>query len=383
MQPEEYSRYIRLRSSRPALDYTSTMGMLRFLLALSVLFFHMGEFSRFGLPIADLPIRPISGRPAVEVFFIISGFAMAGALSTRYRDSTAGYFYMSRVLRLYPAYLLLLALEIVAAALVWGTEMPQPSNLWSAGVDQPLPDRLLWVVSNFVIVGKELWFDGHLLARQFVNPAWSLSIELQFYLLIPFLVRWPISRLFMLFAVAVAYRVLMFANAGWAPAVYFTLPWHLCLFLIGVLSYRLIGHWQTVPLRVALGPVIALMLLTILFPHHTEGHARADWIKIGYWAALFFTLPLLSRVSLGSKLDEFLGDLSYPIYLANVGMIYTVVSLEPMQSLNAPLASIIVVGMTIAIAVVVVLAVDRPMTRMRRELAAKRRQALRVVPAPS
>jgi len=64
-------------------------------------------------------------------------------------------------------------------------------------------------------------------------------------------------------------------------------------------------------------------------------------------------------------------------------MIYTVVSLEPMQSLNAPLASIIVVGMTIAIAVVVVLAVDRPMTRMRRELAAKRRQALGVVPAPS
>jgi peptidoglycan/LPS O-acetylase OafA/YrhL len=54
-----------------------------------------------------------------------------------------------------------------------------------------------------------------------------------------------------------------------------------------------------------------------------------------------------------------------------------------MQSLNAPLASIIVVGLTIAIAVVVVLAVDRPMTRMRRELAAKRRQALRVVPAPS
>src|SRR6185312_8205709 len=351
MQPEEYSRYIRLRSSRPALDYTSTMGMLRFLLALSVLFFHMGEFSRFGLPIADLPIRPISGRPAVEVFFIISGFAMAGALSTRYRDSSTGYFYMSRVLRLYPAYLLLLALEIMAAALVWGTEMPQPSDLWSAGVDQPLPDRLLWMVSNFLIVGKELWFDSHLFARQFVNPAWSLSIELQFYLLIPFLVRWPISRLVMLFAVAVA--------------------------------YRLLGHWQTVPLRVALGPVIALMLLTILFPHHTEGHGRADWIKIGYWAALFFTLPLLSRVSLGSGLDDFLGDLSYPIYLANVGVIYTVVSFEPMQGLNAPLAGIIVVGTTIAIAGAVVLAVDRPMTLIRRELAAKRRQALAVVPAPS
>ena len=66
-----------------------------------------------------------------------------------------------------------------------------------------------------------------------------------------------------------------------------------------------------------------------------------------------------------------------------MGVIYTVVSFEPMQGLNAPLAGIIVVGTTIAIAGAVVLAVDRPMTLIRRELAAKRRQALAVVPAPS
>jgi peptidoglycan/LPS O-acetylase OafA/YrhL len=308
---------------------------------------------------------------------------MAGALSTRYRDSTVGRFYMSRVLRLYPAYLLILVLEMAAAALVWRQEMPHPSNLWSAGADQPLADRLMWMVSNFLIVGKELWFQNHLFTRQFVNPAWSLSIELQFYLLIPFLVCWPISRLVVLFAVAAAYRVLMFAEVGWLPAAYFNLPWHLCLFLLGVLSYRLLGHWQTVSLRVALGPVIALMLLTILFPHYTEGNARADWIKIGYWIALFFTLPLLSRVSLGSGLDDFLGDLSYPIYLANLGVIYTAVSLEPMRGLSAPLADIIVVGTTMAIAIAVVLAVDRPISLIRRELATRRQQALAAVPAPT
>jgi peptidoglycan/LPS O-acetylase OafA/YrhL len=359
-----------------ALDYTAAMGMLRFLLALAVLFYHMSGFALFGLPFADLAIRPIDGKPAVEAFFIISGFAMAGALSTRYRDSAIGRFYMSRVLRLYPAYLLLLAVEIVAAALVWGPSMPQPANLWSAHDGQPLADRLLWVASNLLIVGKELWFQGDLSHRQFVNPAWSLSIELQFYLLIPFLVRWPISRLVALFALVAAYRVLVFANAGYVPATYFSLPWQLCLFLLGVLSYRLLGHWQRVPLGVALGPVIAMMLLTVLYPHYTESATRADWIKIGYWIALFFTLPLLSRVSQASRLDDFLGDLSYPIYLANLGIIYTALSLEPLRGVSAPVVDIITVGTTLAIAVVVVVAVDRPMTLIRRELAARRRQLL-------
>ncbi len=88
----------------------------------------MSGFALFGLPFADLVIRPLDGKPAVEAFFIISGFAMAGALSTRYRDSALGRFYMSRLLRLYPAYLLLLAIEIVAAASLWGPGMPQPAN---------------------------------------------------------------------------------------------------------------------------------------------------------------------------------------------------------------------------------------------------------------
>jgi hypothetical protein len=64
-------------------------------------------------------------------------------------------------------------------------------------------------------------------------------------------------------------------------------------------------------------------------------------------------------------------------------MIYTVVSLEPMQSLNAPLASIIVVGMTIAIAVVVVLAVDRPMTPDAPRARGEAPAGAQVVPAPS
>lgn len=352
------------------------MGTLRFLLALAVLLYHMSGFPLFGLPITDWMVRPVSGKPAVEAFFIISGFAMAGALATRYGEGPTGRFYLSRVLRLYPAYFLLLAVEIVAAATLWRPGLPQTADLWSGHAGQPPVDRLLWVLSNLAIVGKELWFQGPDGVRQFVGPAWSLSIELQFYLLVPFLVRWPTRWLVALFAAAAGYRIGLFWNLGYVPATYFSLPWHFSLFLIGVLSYRLLGHWQTVPPRIALGPALVVILLTVLFPHHTEGEDRADWLKIGYWAALFLTLPLLSRLSDESRVDAFLGDLSYPLYLANLAIIYSVASLQPVLQLSSAAATATVVGASLAIAVAVVLAIDRPMTRLRRALAARRRPFL-------
>jgi peptidoglycan/LPS O-acetylase OafA/YrhL len=350
------------------------MGTLRFLLAIAVLLYHMSGVALFDMPAYELMmVRPLSGNSAVETFFIISGFAMAGALSTRYRDRPVGRFYASRVLRLYPAYLLILAVHIVAAALLWRPGLPQPVNLFMADAAQPPAERLVWTISSFLVVGKELWFQGNDFAKQFVNPAWSLSIELQFYLLIPFLVRWPIRRLIVLFGLALAYRVLLFVDLGHVPPIYYSLPWHLCLFLAGVLSYRLFEHWQSVSVGVAIGPAAAVMLLTVLFPHYTEGDTRADWLKIGYWLALFFTLPLLSRLSEGSRIDGFLGDLSYPIYLANLGVIYTMVSVGPIP---APLAVFATVGATVMIAVLVVLGIDRPMTLIRRELAARHRPLL-------
>lgn len=352
------------------------MGSLRFLLALAVLLYHMSGFALFGLPLGELMVRPVDGKPAVEAFFIISGFAMAGALSTRYRDGPVSRFYMSRVLRLLPAYLLLLALEIVAAAAIWQAPLPQAADFWRAYPGQPLAEQLLWLTSNLAIVGKELWFHGAHAAKQFVNPAWSLSIELQFYLLIPFIVHWPVRRLVLLFVAAVAYRGFIFAGLGYVPVLYFSLPWHLCLFLVGVLSWRLLGHWQSVAPRIALWPALAAVLLTVLFPHYTEGDTRADWLKIGYWAVLFFTLPLLSRLSEDSRIDAFLGDLSYPVYLANLGVIYTVLSLQPLLQLGPTAAVAATVGTTLAISVGVVLAIDRPMTRLRRALAARRRPLL-------
>jgi len=54
---------------------------------------------------------------AVKAFFVISGFYMAMILAGRYADAPIRVFFVSRFLRLYPVYLLVLLLSLIGASL--------------------------------------------------------------------------------------------------------------------------------------------------------------------------------------------------------------------------------------------------------------------------
>src|SRR4051812_1810715 len=75
------------------------MGLLRFLLASSVVFSHLGTVAGLDL---------IGGWRAVQVFFMVSGFYMALVLDTKYRDLSYRGFISSRALRIFPAYYLMM-----------------------------------------------------------------------------------------------------------------------------------------------------------------------------------------------------------------------------------------------------------------------------------
>src|SRR5690349_20655091 len=81
------------------------MGTIRFLLALSVLLEHIGPTG---------PVHLLGAHTAVQSFYIISGFYMALVLNEKYVGVNGSYtlFLGNRLLRLYPAYLALLAIAI-------------------------------------------------------------------------------------------------------------------------------------------------------------------------------------------------------------------------------------------------------------------------------
>ncbi len=138
----------------------------RYIAALSVVFFHYGGQV---FP-ANLPaIHPIltAGPIAVSYFYVLSGFIMAIAY---YRpDSDKPFprnrYWLARVARIYPVYLLALLLMITAKH--QGPERPPITILLSLSMTQA-------------------WVPGYPLTLN--APGWSLSVEAFFYLVFPLLV---------------------------------------------------------------------------------------------------------------------------------------------------------------------------------------------------
>src|SRR5579862_2563412 len=116
------------------------MGLMRLLLAVAVLLFHC--------PVGVV-VRYIHPALAVECFYSISGFLIQMAIRANYQGS-AGWqrrFYISRVLRIYPLYLLFLLLTV---AVVGGGHLGYyvSKGAWSAGA--------VWILNNALIAGQDV-----------------------------------------------------------------------------------------------------------------------------------------------------------------------------------------------------------------------------------
>jgi peptidoglycan/LPS O-acetylase OafA/YrhL len=219
------------------------MGLIRVLLALSVVFSHTWTGSGTG---------PLPGGPiAVQCFFMISGFYMSLILgSDRYREQPVK-FWLNRGLRLYPVYWLLAAASFANTFLVAPEII---SAFWALG----LKPVLLLCFANVFLFGQDLIFwlgtkggelfwtssawslpEPRLQNYVLIGPAWSLSIELMFYLIAPWVVKWT-SRTLVLLVVAslVARHVAYAAGLTFMPWTYMFFPFELAFFLLGVLAHR-------------------------------------------------------------------------------------------------------------------------------------------------
>ena len=114
----------------------------------------------------------------VDLFFVLSGFLIAGILLDHH--NTSNYFrvfYLRRVCRIFPLYFLLLALFLCLSATNLSTS---PSFRWL--LHDPFP---IWSYATFtqnILMGARGGFGPH-----WLGITWSLAVEEQFYLFVPFL----------------------------------------------------------------------------------------------------------------------------------------------------------------------------------------------------
>ncbi|HEY5345205.1 MAG TPA: acyltransferase [Verrucomicrobiae bacterium] len=209
--------------------YIAEVDGLRFIAIFSVLLFHV-HYAATNIPGKMLAASPFNflfwpvtnGYRGVELFFVISGFILGLPFAAHYlADAPAvkiGKFYLRRLTRLEPPYVLALLLFYAAAVGLHDIHAQDP-NFFSG-----LLLRLGYAHS--IVRGLPPKLDG---------VTWTLEVEVQFYLLVPLLAK--------IFKLAAAPRRLILIAAiftapllaNFVPRSELTLPGFIQYFLTGFL----------------------------------------------------------------------------------------------------------------------------------------------------
>jgi len=156
---------------RPKNNFKAIDG-IRAIAVLWVIIFHVWIFQHNTFPdiLGEVAQNPLlvwitKGDLGVDLFFVISGFLIGSILFKEYkRTKTLNFksFYLRRFLRLFPVYLFSM---IIALYFLDGNGAERWTTAWSN----------LVYVNNYVF-------------KSYMGWTWSLAIEEQFYIVIPFLI---------------------------------------------------------------------------------------------------------------------------------------------------------------------------------------------------
>jgi peptidoglycan/LPS O-acetylase OafA/YrhL len=192
-----------------------------------------------------------------------------------------------------------------------------PSNLTLTRGESSLLATLGALLTNVFIVGQEISILMDADWLRLVGPAWSLSIELQFYLLAPFIVKRSLPVCAGIFALAIAARLSLLS---WAfdPWRYFFPPAVYCFFLMGHLAHRLSVYIVSSTVKQQIGCAAIPLLCIIAWLCHVEEVKDLDrpelWV---FYVAFAAAIPFIFELTKNNRIDAWIGDLSYPLYLVH------------------------------------------------------------------
>lgn len=276
------------------------MGILRLLLAIIVMFSHMG-YTVYGYNI---------GVAAVVVFYFLAGQVVARLWFKAPVEQRLWWFIRDRALRILPVYYFSLA--VVA---VW----------WSLGLlHDPYflarsPTYFDWFANISLLPMNYFMFndsDGFAL----LPTAWSLAVEVQFYLLVPFI----LSRrlVFKLLALG-SLLVFIGAQVGLLQQDYYgyrLLPGVLWVFLSGALLAQP-SHKNYAVLGVIW--LFCCMYATYLFSVNASLPFLFE-VAFGYAVAVPLVYLLGKYSSRLPRVQRFAGAYSYPLFLIHLPVIWCV-----------------------------------------------------------
>jgi peptidoglycan/LPS O-acetylase OafA/YrhL len=283
-----------------------TLDGLRGVGALLIVMRHVPAF--FG------PLRAPESFLAVDLFYLISGFVIAHAYGERLKGgASVKDFMITRLIRLYPLYLLGLGLGVVAAAVSIALD---PHSFWTPGkIAEAFAVGLLMVprFPGLDINGTTL--DG---------PIWTLLPELianlAYALAIRFVTVWRLVLVLIVSGAAVVAAELHYGtlDVGYSLTDQWTALARVSFsFFAGVLIYRLFGRINRKSIALAWAAAAALGVVLAL-------HVPDDWTAAYEIAVVLAGFPALLVVAacfepdaLSGRLFSFVGLASYGVYIVH------------------------------------------------------------------
>lgn len=271
------------------------LALMRFALAIIVMLGHFSfyiEPDRYHL----FGVGYFHPMGAVYGFLVLSGYSIAASLN-REKTSYYVYFYMRRFVRIWPLYLACVLLGLVADKhLSAGIHWPQGQD-WNPSTD------------------KEVW--GSLLMLQtfcqgpipVIGPVWSLAVEWWFYMIAPFFKR-HFKILLGLCVLSLSYfilghhRIMNFLEVeewtkGMPGKFSMAMGW---IWIIGYIYYHFPNTLRG----------LVLLIIPALFAASVGRSPGVAYFLTVLVLAYSYHLPVMKKFS---RLCNFLGDLSYPVYL--------------------------------------------------------------------
>jgi peptidoglycan/LPS O-acetylase OafA/YrhL len=274
--------------------------------------------SRTGHPYLDYLVRATSLTwSGVDLFFVLSGFLIAGILlDNRHTTNYFQVFYLRRICRIFPLYYLLLLLFAVSS---WLTPLPRQQGL-SWLLDNAMPVWFyLTFTQNIAMAQASTW------GAQMLGITWSLAIEEQFYLLLPLIVRYvPLRLLPWLLLGGIVGAPLLRVSTGIWPA-FLLMPCRVdSLFTGALLAYvfRMPGVFdrlRQVPTAVYLFALLASSCLVVVTINPIlRDPSNKIWLTLLFGALLL--VVLLDQQSVLAKLLRmpwlaWFGKISFATYL--------------------------------------------------------------------
>lgn len=254
-----------------------------------------------------------AGYLGVDIFFVISGFLITSMVKSQIEREKFSFkeFYFRRAKRLLPAaYTTIFATTILAYFLLTGTELKQYAQQAAGAIS---------FTANYVLMRQGSYFGGDAELKPLLHM-WSLSIEEQYYLVLPALMFF-INRRYWFGLVIIAMIVSFIgcvAIAAWKPQVAFysfpTRAWELGVgslgaFIVARQDAQNLAKWMFWP------SLVALIALPI-FPFGGS-HPGIDAL-VACFATLIVILrahPALNGAAV--KPLAWVGDISYSLYLVH------------------------------------------------------------------